>query len=115
MNRESIEILRFQQGKKDNVCVVELLEDKGRYYVYVNQGKRVSNKVEQIVYTVLEDFDSALDSFNAEVKAKFLKGYQFLPEGTSIDIPWFAALLGNQKAPKVFKTISSEEHRKLSV
>lgn len=115
MNRESIEILRFQKGKKDNVCVVELLESKGRYYVYVNQGKRAADKVEQIMCTALEDLESAFDSFNSEVKAKFLKGYQFLPEGASIDIPWFAALPGNQKAPKVFKTVSSEEHRKLSV
>ncbi len=115
MNRESIEILRFQQGKKDNVCVIELLEDKGRYYIYVSQGKRVADSAEQTVYTVSEDLDSAIDSFNSEVKFKFSRGYQFLPEGASIDIPWFASLPGNQKAPKVFKTTSSEEHRKLSV
>ena len=115
MNRESIEILRFQQGKKDNVCIIELLEDKGSYYVYVNQGKRAADKVEQIMYTALEDPESAFDSFNSEIKFKLSKGYQFLPEGSSIDIPWFASLPGNQKAPKVFKTTSSEEHRKLSV
>jgi hypothetical protein len=115
MIRHCFEILRFQQGKKDNVCIVELLEGKGRYYVYVSQGKRTAANVEQIMYTAVEDFDSALASFNSEVEAKFFRGYQFLPEGASIDVPWFAALPGNQKAPKVFKTISSEEHRKLSV
>lgn len=115
MNRHFIEILRLQQGKRDNVCVIELLENKGGYYVYVSKGKRVADKVEQIMYTALEDPESAFDSFNSEVKFKLSKGYQFLPEGASIDIPWFASLPGNQKAPKIFSTLPSGEHRKLSV
>lgn len=115
MTREYIEILRFLQGKKDRVCIVELVENKGRYYVYINEGKCAANNAEQMAYSVLEDLDSALEAFNSEVEFKLKKGYRFLTAGDSIEIPWFAAIQGNQKATNVVNTAPVEEHRKLSI
>jgi hypothetical protein len=115
VKRHYIEILRLQTGKKDNVCVVELLEAKHRYYIYVSLGKRTADQAEQIMYLTAKDFESAEEAFNSEVKFKHSKGYQLLAEGAHLDFPWFSSLPGTQKAPKVFRTSASEEHRKLSV
>lgn len=115
MTRKHIEILTFLKGNKDNVCVVELLQGKGTYYVYVSQGKRAAKNIEQVAYTALEDLDSALEAFNSEVEFKIKKGYRFLTTGDSIEIPWFASLQENQKILKVFNALPAEEHRKLAI
>jgi len=115
MKRHYIEILQLQSGKKDNVCVVELLEAKHRYYIYVSLGKRTALQAEQIMYLTAKDFEAAEELFNSEVKFKHSKGYQFLADGAHIDFPWFSSLPGTQKAPKVFRTSATEEHRKLSI
>jgi predicted DNA-binding WGR domain protein len=122
MKRIKAEILHYKQGRThDKVYIVEVLKEKGRYYVYSHYGKRLQENL--ITHLkVMSDFEHvAEENFEKLVRDKVKKGYKYVPNGTRLDIPGFkdAVVVHNileaNSVKKIEKEPKAEEHRRLVI